>query len=162
MQQFQAKPSFSKTFYHHAINDFSDSVLISVPMQSGSVSKHLFDKFCFFVAQTNLSSLSKSCLVDSAELNKPLVFKDMTDIEVGVVAEEVIPLVDINSGRLVGHNFVEEALVLGAAPVRPVKVIFVGPLMRWKTSIRIDWTCIGKYYFIEELSKLHRGLPKED
>ena len=125
-------------------------MLISMPMQAGSIPKHLFDKFCFFVPQTNLCPLTESRLKDSAELNKPLVLKDMPNIEVGVIAEEVIPLVDVNSRRLVGHNFIEEALVFGAPPIRPVKVIFFGPLMCWKTSIRIDWTCICKYYFIEE------------
>ena len=33
--------------YHHAINNFCDSMLISLSVKSGPIAEHLFDEFGF-------------------------------------------------------------------------------------------------------------------
>jgi hypothetical protein len=48
----------------------------------------------------------------------------VSDVEVVVVAQEVVPLVDVDSRRFVRHDFVEKTLLRFAAVVRPVRISF--------------------------------------
>jgi len=66
----------------------------------------------------------------------------VADLEVGVVPEEVVPLVDVDSGRLVGHDLVQEALVLVPAPVRPAGIVVVRPLVSRKAGRGVNWACV--------------------
>jgi hypothetical protein len=64
----------------------------------------------------------------------------VSDVEVVVVAQEVVPLVDVDSRRFVGHDFVEKTLLRFAAVVRPVRISFRGLLLSRKPSVGINWT----------------------
>jgi len=99
-------------------------VLVTVQMQSCPISKHFFNEFSFFVPHTNFGPITETSLHDSAERDEPLVLEDVSDVEVVVVAQEVVPLVDVDSRRFVRHDFVEKTLLRFAAVVRPVRISF--------------------------------------
>ena len=109
-------------------------------MQPRPISEHFFDEFGLFVPKTNLGPITETGLHDSAERDEPLVLEDVADLEVVVVAKEVVPLVDVDSGRFVCHDFVEETLLRLATSVRPVRIRFRGFLVSRKPGIGVDWT----------------------
>ena len=57
-----------------------------------------------------------------AQLSFIVKFQDFVLV---VVAEEVVPLVDVDAGRLVGDDLVQEAFLLVATAVGPDRVLFV-------------------------------------
>jgi hypothetical protein len=65
--------------YHHAVNNFGHTVLVSVPVETGPIPKHFFDQFCFLLKTTNYLNKQKFAMPKIAVI-KTLVSYVRSDV----------------------------------------------------------------------------------
>jgi hypothetical protein len=94
--------------YQHVLNDLGYSVLITLAVKSGAIREHFFNQGFQPIPDTNRPTIPWSSLKETAVHDESIVLEYVTDLQVVVIANKVVPLVHVDPSYLVRDDIIKK------------------------------------------------------
>ena len=97
------------------LNDLGYSMLITLTVKSGAIMEHFFNQGFFLISDTDRPTIPWSGPDETTVQDEPFVHEDVTDLQVAVVANKVVPLVHVDPCCLVRDDIIEKTFLFVAS-----------------------------------------------